>query len=177
MKNTIQDMVHEIFFEICEKKSMDFDIFFLDQIHFPRIDYEPRMTVYIPMPKLVQGMQMIQGNVFIDNEYSQETIFTLYFASICHAAGHAKVTDFKKYKEWMRGKNKKRAYETFEFIEDIRVNEFLKNNFPEYYSEIINSNIFNEFKCFICSFFIFTPHPFFVFVKICNFSMSCCMTN
>jgi len=152
MKNTIQDMVHEIFFEICEKKSMDFDIFFLDQIHFPRIDYEPRMTVYIPMPKLVKGMQMIQGNVFIDNEHSQETIFTLYFASICHAAGHAKVTDFKKYKEWMRGKNKKRAYETFEFIEDIRVNEFLKNNFPEYYSEIVKVeeffNILNDKKEF-----------------------------
>ncbi len=148
MKNTIQDIVHEIFFEICEKKSMDFDIFFLDQIHFPKIDYEPRMTVYIPVPKLSQGMQMIQGNAFIDNEDPQETIFTLFFASICHAAGHAKVTDFNKYKEWMRGKNKKRAYETFEFIEDIRVNDFLKNNFPEYYSEIIKVeeffNIIND---------------------------------
>jgi len=137
MKKTVQDTVHEIFFEICEKKSMDFDIFFLDQIHFPKIEYEPRMTVYIPMPKLVQGMQTIQGNAFIDNQEPQGTVFTLFFASICHAAGHAKVTDFKKYKEWMKGKNKKRAYETFEFIEDIRVNEFLKNNFPEYYSEII----------------------------------------
>ena len=76
------------------------------------------------------------------------SIFTLFFASICHAAGHAKVTDFNKYKEWMRGKNKKRAYETFEFIEDIRVNDFLKNNFPEYYSEIIKVeeffNIIND---------------------------------
>ena len=152
MKDTIQDVVHQIFFEICEKKSMDFDIFFLDQIHFPKIDYEPRMTVYIPMPKLIQGLQTIQGNAFVDNENPQETIFTLYFASICHAAGHAKVTDFKKYKEWMKGKNKKRAYETFEFIEDIRVNEFLKNNFPEYYSEMTKIeeffNIINDKKEF-----------------------------
>ena len=48
----------------------------------------------------------------------------------------------------MKGKNKKRAFETFEFIEDIRVNDFLKNNFPEYYSEIIKIdeffNIINE---------------------------------
>ena len=152
MKDNIQDVVHEIFFEICEKKSMDFDIFFLDQIHFPKIDYEPRMTVYIPMPRQTQGLQVIQGNAFVDNENPQETIFTLYFASICHAAGHAKVTDFKKYKEWMKGKNKKRAYETFEFIEDIRVNEFLKNNFPEYYSEMIKIeeffNIINDKKEF-----------------------------
>ena len=155
MKDTVQDLVHEIFFEICEKKSLDFDIFFLDQVHFPKIDYEPRMTVYIPMPKESHGMHLIQGNAFIDNQDPQETIFTLYFASICHAAGHAKVTDFKKYKEWMNGKNKKRAYETFEFIEDVRVNEFLKNNFPEYYSEIIKVEEFfniinkkNELKDF-----------------------------
>jgi len=150
MKDTIQDVVHQIFFDICEKRAMDIDLFFLDQLHFPKIEYEPRMTVYIPMPRQVQGMQVIQGNAFTNTETSQQTIFTLYFASICHAAGHAKVTDFKKYKNWMKGKNKKRAYETFEFIEDIRVNEFLKNEFPEYYSELIKIekffNIINEKK-------------------------------
>ena len=50
----------------------------------------------------------------------------------------------------MKGKNKKRAHETFEFIEDIRVNELLKNEFPEYYTEIKKMedffNIINEKK-------------------------------
>jgi hypothetical protein len=150
MKDTIQDVAHEIFFEICEKDPIDTDLFFLDQINFPKIDYEPRTTVYIPMPRQAQGMQMIQGNAFENTWTGLETIFTLYFASICHLAGHAKITNFKKYKNWMKGKNKKRAYETFEFIEDIRVNEFLRNNFPEYYSEIIKVeqffNILNEKK-------------------------------
>jgi len=150
MKDCIQDMAHQLFFEICEKKPIDIDIFFLAEIHFPRIEYEPRMTVYIPMPKQVQGLQAIQGNAFTNMELSQNTIFALYLASVCHAAGHAKITDFKKYKKWMNGKNKKRAYETFEFIEDIRVNEFLKNKFPEYYSEIRKIdkffNIINERK-------------------------------
>ncbi|MEK0320693.1 MAG: vWA domain-containing protein, partial [Nitrosopumilus sp.] len=148
MKETIQEIAHQIFFEICEEKPMNFDLFFIDQMSFPKIDYEPRMTVYFPMPRQVQGMQVIQGNAFIDTEIPEETIFTLFFAAVCHAAGHAKVTDFKKYKDWMKGKNKKRAFETFEFIEDIRVNDFLKNNFPEYYSEIIKIdeffNIINE---------------------------------
>ena len=80
---------------------MEIDLFFLDQINFPKIDYEPRTTVYIPMPRPVQGMQTIQGSAFEDTGTSQETIFTLYIASVCHAAGHAKVTDFKKYKKWM----------------------------------------------------------------------------
>ena len=136
MKETIQDMAHQIFFDICEKKPVEIDMFFSDQTNFPRIEYEPRMTVNFPLPREVQGIQILQGNTFSNLETSQETIFSLFFAAICHAAGHAKVTDFKKYKDWMEGKNKKRAYETLEFIEDIRVNEFLRNEFPEYYSEI-----------------------------------------
>ena len=136
MKETIQDMAHQLFFDICEKKPIDIDMFFLEQIHFPRIDYEPRMTVYVPMPRQAQGLEIIEGCTFTNLETSQQTIFALFFATICHAAGHAKITDFTKYKKWMEGKNRKRAYETFEFIEDIRVNELLKNEFPEYYSEV-----------------------------------------
>jgi len=111
-------------------------MFFLDEINFPRIDYEPRMTVRLPIPKETHGIQTIQGNAFLNLDESQQTIFSLFFASVCHAAGHAKVTDFTKYKNWMKNKNKKLAYETMEFIEDIRVNKFLENKFPEYYSEI-----------------------------------------
>jgi len=129
-------MAHQIFFDICEEKPAEIDIFFSDQTNFPRIEYEPRMTIYFPMPREAQGIQILQGNTFLNHETSQETIFSLFFAAICHAAGHAKITDFKKYKNWMQGKNKKRAYETLEFIEDIRVNEFLRNEFPEYYSEM-----------------------------------------
>jgi len=142
MKDTIQDTAHQLFFEICDKNPMDIDVFFLDDLNFPRIDYEPRTTVYIPTPKEVQGIQIIQGCAFTDLETSQQTIFALFFASVCHAAGHAKLTDFKKYKKWMKGKNKKRAYETMEFIEDVRVDEFLKNEFSDYYSEIRKINEF-----------------------------------
>jgi len=125
-----------MFFDICGKNPVDYDTFFLEKQYFPKIEYEPRMTIYFPLPRQLQGLETIQGCAFLNLEDYQETIFTLFFASVCHAAGHAKVTDFSKYKKWMEGKNKKRAFETFEFIEDIRVNEFLKNEFPEYYTEI-----------------------------------------
>jgi len=148
LKETIQGMAHQLFFDICEKNPSEIDIFFLDEINFPRIDYEPRITVYLPIPREVQGIQVIQGNAFTNNETTQQTIFSLFFAAICHASGHAKITDFQKYKTWMEGKNRKRAYETFEFIEDVKVTEFLKNKFPEYYSEIKKMeevfNIINE---------------------------------
>ncbi|MCV0430094.1 MAG: VWA domain-containing protein [Nitrosopumilus sp.] len=129
-------MAHQLFFDISERKPIDVDMFFLEQQYFPQIDYEPRMTVYLPMPRQIQGIETIQGCTFANLEKYQNTIFGLFLASVCHAAGHARVTDFKKYKKWMVNKNKKRAYETFEFIEDVRVNQFLKNKFPQYFLEI-----------------------------------------
>ena len=136
MKETIQDMAHGLFFEICNKEPMDIDIFFLEDLNFPRIEFEPRVTVFLPIPRQVQGVQALQGTAFFEDEESYKTLFSLYFASVCHAAVHAEITDYKKYQKWIKSKNQKRAFETMEFIEDIRVDEFLKNNYPEYYSEI-----------------------------------------
>ena len=134
-----------MFFDICGKNPMDIDTFFLEQMYFPKIDYEPRMTVYLPIPRQIQGRETIQGCIFSNLDTYGQTIFSLFLASVCHTAGHAKITDFNKYKDWMNGKNKKRAFEVFEFIEDIRVNELLKNEFPEYFTEIKKiESVFNR---------------------------------
>jgi len=146
MKETIEDLAHQIFFDICEKKPTDIDLFFLENIHFPKIDYLPRMTVYVPLPREIDGKIIYEGNIFSDYESSRETIWYLFFASICHAAGHAKVTDFYKYKNWIKEKNKSRAYKVLEFIEDIKVNDFLEKSFPEYFQEI--NKIDEAFKIF-----------------------------
>ena len=99
MKDTVQMIAHELFFDICGKKPIDIDTFFLEEQYFPKIDYEPRMTVYFPMPRNIQGFETIQGCIFSNLETYPSTIFSLFLASVCHAAGHAKVTDFKKYKK------------------------------------------------------------------------------
>lgn len=145
MKDNIQDTAHKLFFEICTKNPMDIDMFFLDHLNFPRIDYEPITTIYFPLPREVNGIQVMNGSIFTSLEESKVTIFSLFFASVCHAAGHAEITDFNKYKKWMNGKNKKRAFETFEFIEDVRVDEFLKNTHPQYHAGIKKiEEIFNK---------------------------------
>jgi len=138
MKEHVQDIAHQIFFDICQRKATDIDVFFLEDFKFPKISYLPIMTVYVPLPKTMQGYITYEGNLFKDLEKDGITIWSLFFASIIHAAGHAKVTDFNHYKEWMKDKNQKRANETLEFIEDIRVENFLQKEFPEYYQEIKN---------------------------------------
>lgn len=144
MKETVEEASHQIFFDICEKNPMDIDVFFLNGINFPKIEYLPRMTVYLPLPREINGKNIYEGIIFSDYESGQETIWNLFFASICHAAGHAKVTDFSKYENWIKGKNEKKAYKVIEFIENIKVNNFLEKSFPEYFHEI--SKIDKAFK-------------------------------
>jgi len=136
MKETVEEVSHQIFFDICEKNPLDIDVFFLDGINFPKIEYFPRMTVYFPLPREINGKNVYEGIVFSDYESGQDTIWNLFFASICHAAGHAKVTDFSKYESWIKRKNEKKAYKVIEFIEDIKVNNFLEKSLPEYFQEI-----------------------------------------
>ena len=144
MKETVEDVAHQIFFDICERKHTDVDVFFLENIHFPKIEYLPRMTCYFPLPRELGGNWVYEGIIFSDYESAQETIWNLFFATICHAAGHAKVTDFSKYEKWIKRKNEKKAYEVIEWIEDIKVNDFLEKSFPEYFQEINKIN--NTFK-------------------------------
>ncbi|MFB5628134.1 MAG: VWA domain-containing protein [Nitrosarchaeum sp.] len=140
MRETIEDLANQIFFDICEKEQTDIDIFFLDNINFPKIDYLPRMTVYVPVPRELNGNSIYEGNIFSNYESGKETIWNLFFATICHAAGHAKVTDFNKYTNWIKGKDKKKAYKVIEIIEDVKVNDYLEKSFPEYYQEINKIN-------------------------------------
>ncbi len=51
MREIIQDMAQNLFFDICDQKPTDVDVFFLEQIYFPKIEYEPRTTIYFPIPK------------------------------------------------------------------------------------------------------------------------------
>lgn len=144
MKETIENVTHQIFFDICGKKPTDIDIFFLEDIHFPKIEYLPVMKVYFPLPREINGHQIYEGIVFSDYETAQETIWSLFFASVCHAAGHAKVTDFINYQNWIKRKNQKQAYNVIDHIEDIKVNDFLEKSFPEYFQEIMKiDNIFH----------------------------------
>lgn len=140
MKESIENIAHKTFFDICGKKPTDIDIFFLQDISFPRIDYLPIMTVYIPVPREIDSRYIYEGIIFSEYESSAMTIWNLFLASVCHAAGHAKVTDFSKYQNWIKGKNKKKAYDIIEYIEDIKVNNFLEKSFPEYFQEINKIN-------------------------------------
>jgi len=64
MKETIEDIAHKQFFDICEKNPMDIDIFFLENTHFLQIDYLPKMAIYIPLPREIENNHIYEGIIF-----------------------------------------------------------------------------------------------------------------
>ena len=66
------------------------------------------MTVYIPMPREMQGLQADSRKCCfsLNMKKARPTIFALYFASVCHAAAHAKLQILKNTKNGWKGKIK-----------------------------------------------------------------------
>ncbi|MGI0004335.1 MAG: vWA domain-containing protein [Candidatus Nitrosotenuis sp.] len=135
MKDSIFSLSQKMFYAISGSTPEKTGVFFTDALTYPVIKYNSNM-VGIPLPKANKGRILFEGNVFPSYESSYKTIWHLYLATIAHAAGHVKVTDYSQYKNWMQGKNKDKANRVIEYIENIKVNEFLKSAYPEY-SEMI----------------------------------------
>jgi hypothetical protein len=124
-----------MFYEVSDSTPEKTGVYFTDSITYPIIKYESNL-VGIPLPRINGGKIFYEGNVFPSYESSYKTIWHLYLATIAHAAGHIRVTDYSQYKKWMEGKNKDKARRVMEYIENIKVNEFLQNTYPEYYEMI-----------------------------------------
>lgn len=121
-----------MFYEISGSTPEKTGVFFTDSLEYPIIKYDSNM-VGIPLPRQNGNKIFFEGYVFPSYESSYKTIWHLYLATIAHAAGHVKVTDYSQYQNWLQGKNIHKATRVIEYVENIKVNEFLKDTHPEYY--------------------------------------------
>ncbi len=135
MKDSIFSVSQQTFYEISASSPDKTSVFFTDALIYPVIKHESSM-VGIPLPRTNKGHVFFEGNVFSKYGQSYKTIWQLYLATLAHVAGHIKVTDYGLYQKWLKGKNKTRAGRVIEYIENIRVNEFLGKTHPEYHEVI-----------------------------------------
>jgi len=146
MRDSIFSLSQKIFYDISGSTPEKTSVFFTDSLNYSTIKYHTN-TVGIPLPRKCNGRIFYEGNVFSDYESSYKTIWHLYLATIAHAAGHVRVTDYSKYQDWIRGKNMHRANNVIEYIENNKVNEFLKNSHPEYHELV--TRVINVYEMMI----------------------------
>ncbi len=131
MKKTIFDISHKIFYETAQYSVDDLNFDSSDKIEFPKIEYTPKCRIIIPKPNEIGGTYYLEGNIFESYDEFHETIWSLYLATIYHLGAHAKVSDFNKYKHWLQNKTPEKGWGVIDFVEDIKVEQYLKKSFPD----------------------------------------------
>ncbi len=140
MKDTVFDIACHIFKEVAQKKDDDLDFSISDKIEFPKIQYVPRVMVTVPQPMEFGGKYFFEGNVYDDYDNFHDSIWGLFLASIYHTGSHVKVSDYTKYQYWMQNKTPEKGWKVIDFVEDIKVEVYLKNFFPEAWENIREIN-------------------------------------
>ena len=131
MKKTLFDVSNEVFFEIAQSGVEEINFRSSEKIEFPIIEWTPKCRVTIPKPRKEYENYFFEGCVFDNYDEDYETIWSLYLATVSHMAAHAKISDYKIYEKWAKNKTLERCQKVIDFVEDLRVEEYLRKYFPD----------------------------------------------
>lgn len=135
LKENLHDLSSEIIYEVANKEKTRIE-FTTENVLFSKIKYGETVQISIPKPKRIEERCLIQGILFENIEKSYQSIWSLYLAALYHSAGHAAVTDYSIYRKWAQRKSPELVSRVVQFIEDIRVKEYLKTHYTNPYKNI-----------------------------------------
>ncbi len=144
MKKTLFGISNRVFHEVSKSSNNEINFRSSDKIEFPIIERTPKCRVTVPKPRKNNEKYFFEGFVFQNYEEDYETIWSLYLATVSHMAVHAKISDYTKYEKWVKGKTSEKCQKVIDFVEDLRVEEYLKKFFPNTSQNI--SSIKKEFE-------------------------------
>jgi len=140
MRETLYDLAYHVFYDTAQKTAVDVDFNLSTRVDYPRIKFIPRNNVIIPNPIEFNGMYFFEGHTFDNYDEYKDTIWSLFLASIYHSAAHIKVSNFTQYEYWMQHKTPEKGWKVIDFVEDIKVENYLKNSYPEAWENITQIN-------------------------------------
>ena len=145
MRKTLFDISNKMFYEIAQSTIEQVDLNISDKIDFPIIENTSRCRVSIPKPRKVDDVYFFEGCIFENYDVHFETIWSLYLATISQMAAHAKISDFSKYRDWMENKTPERCWRVIDFVENTRVEEYLRISFPDILDNMLKiKDVYNK---------------------------------
>lgn len=145
MKRSFFDISNSVFYEIAQSTVEEINFRSSEKIDFSIIEKTPKCRVTVPKPRKIDGNYFFEGCVFENYDKDYETIWSLYLATVSHMAAHAKISDYTKYEKWMKNKTVEKCQKVIDFVEDVRVEEYLKKSFPETWQHITSiKNMFED---------------------------------
>lgn len=141
MKKTLFEHSKSIFDDVVGISSNEVIFNITKKIEYAKIQYGKNITVTIPSPLTFREKYFLEGNVFSDYDEHTNSIWSLYLLTIYHAGAHVRLSDYTKYDNWLKGKTFEKCWNVINFIEDIKVNEYLKNTHPEIWQHMTIINM------------------------------------
>ena len=130
MKDSFNDITRHIFYDVAQKDEQDVDIVLSNKKDFPYFVTRERIVAILTIPRLINERFFLHGFAFNDYEHQKEGLWSLYLASVYHLGAHVAISNFDIYKGWSQTKTQEHATNVIDFIEDFRVECYLKDNFP-----------------------------------------------
>jgi len=148
LKDTFNDISRQIFYDVAQKDEQDVDIVLSNKKDFPYFVSKSRLIAILPIPRLVEEKFYLQGFIFDDYEKQKLGLWSFYLASIYHMGAHVAISNFDIYKGWSQAKTPEYAQKVIDFIEDFRVECYLKENFsaPAQIIEDLDSKYVSYFQ-------------------------------
>ncbi|MCV0400736.1 MAG: VWA domain-containing protein [Nitrosopumilus sp.] len=131
MKKTLFEISKSIFDNVVGISSEDIEFNVTNEIEYAKIEYANRISVTIPSPLTLHNQYFIEGNVFSDSQEYANSIWSLYLSTVYHVGAHVRLSNYTEYDNWSEGKMFEKCWNVISFIEDIKVEGFLKKNHPQ----------------------------------------------
>lgn len=136
MKKTLFEFSKSIFDKVIGISYDDIEFHVTNKIEYAKIEYEKNIKVTIPSPLSIREKYFLEGNVFFDYQEYNNSIWNLYLDTIYHVGAHVCVSNYTQYENWMKDKEFEKCWKIINFIEDGKVEEYLKKDHPEIYQNM-----------------------------------------
>jgi len=130
-KSTLFNSTKSIFDEIVPSSTVNLDFDITDKIEYAKIKFGEKIKIAIPKPIILNEKYYFEGNVFCDYDKYRDTIWSLYLTTIYHVGAHIHVSNFDDYKNWCADKTFEKCWNVINFIEDIKVDEYIKKHYTD----------------------------------------------
>ena len=131
MKKTLFEFSKSIFDEIVGISNADIDFSITNKIEYAKIEFAESISATIPSPITLHKQYFLEGNVFSDYQTYANSIWNLYLCTIYHAGAHVRLSDYSNYNDWMKDKTFEKCWNVINFVEDSKVDEYIKKTYPE----------------------------------------------
>jgi hypothetical protein len=130
------------FIDFARSNSLEKDPFKLkfisteDEIYPKFHEDEMGFTAVLPMPRLTEESISFLGYEFPNDVQSQHRIVRLFRAMVYHLSAHALTSKYDDYRDWGAAKNPLLRSFVISLLEDLRINAFIGEWFPDRLSEL-----------------------------------------